>query len=173
MAFGRATATTQFPIQCAAAGEKTVKVNSSSLWRPVQVAGADSLRLVALGALRRTVRVLQYAFGAPQRRTGVLGGERDRPVSPPVRYIQHGTARALRTARPHLVADSCFSPRILAAAQSALVPRILAAVELDAATRARAWRRGAQRRNPRLEKRGRKHSRAAMEKVRPHTELPG
>jgi hypothetical protein len=43
------------------------------------------LRLVALGALRRTVRVLQYAFGAPQRRTGVLGGERDRHVSPPVR----------------------------------------------------------------------------------------
>jgi hypothetical protein len=43
MAFARATATIQSPIRCAGAGKKTVKVNSSSLWRPVQVAGADSL----------------------------------------------------------------------------------------------------------------------------------
>jgi hypothetical protein len=43
MAFARATATIQSPIRCAGAGKKTVKVNSRSLWRPVQVAGADSL----------------------------------------------------------------------------------------------------------------------------------
>jgi hypothetical protein len=53
MAFGRATATTQFPIQCAAVGEKTVKVNSRSLWRPVQVAGADSLSEGVASAPRR------------------------------------------------------------------------------------------------------------------------
>jgi hypothetical protein len=67
------------------------------------------------------------------------------------------------------------SSQTVASPRASSPPRILAAVGLDAATRARAWRRGARRRNPRprLEKRGRKHSRAAMEKVRPHMELPG